>query len=109
MPELELKRLRFQKRPTIGSWCSRPTGVTPNLLCRLGFCLSLEEPGVPSEDRYPEDSDHEINRYTLLGEYDALFVALLRQRLVRDSIEAAGSLDGQFRARTPRCHSLGTE
>lgn len=23
------------------------TGLTPNLLCRIGFCLSLNDPSVP--------------------------------------------------------------
>ena len=31
------------------------TGLTPNLLCRLGFCLSLEDPRVPDATRYDED------------------------------------------------------
>ncbi len=53
------------------------TGLTPNLLCRLGFCLSLNEASLPNPADYPEE-DREFNRYTLLGEYDAFFVALLR-------------------------------
>jgi DNA sulfur modification protein DndE len=62
------------------------TGLTPNLLCRLAFCLSLSEPRVPNPDDYPEE-DREFNRYTLLGEYDALFVALLKQKCIEDGIE----------------------
>lgn len=30
------------------------TGLTPNLLCRLGFCLSLAEPGVPDPRLYAD-------------------------------------------------------
>ena len=30
------------------------TGLTPNLLCRLGFCLSLTEPTVPDPELYAE-------------------------------------------------------
>jgi DNA sulfur modification protein DndE len=55
------------------------TGLTPNILCRLGFCLSLAEPGEPISDS-SELSPREINRYTLLGEYDKLFVALFVHR-----------------------------
>src|SRR5688500_8988133 len=52
------------------------TGLTPNIICRLGLCVSLEEPGDPRSDSSGL-SQREINRYTLLGEYDQLFVALL--------------------------------
>ena len=59
------------------------TGLTPNLLCRMGFCLSLSEQSTPNPSDYPEE-DREFNRYTLLGEYDPLFIALLRERLAAD-------------------------
>lgn len=62
------------------------TGLTPNLLCRIGFCLSLAEAPIPNPADYPEE-EREFNRYTLLGEFDPLFVALLRQRCFRDGIE----------------------
>lgn len=54
------------------------TGITPNILCRLGFCLSLEEQGVPTDPFHGEEVGREINRYTLLGEYDAVFTSLLK-------------------------------
>jgi len=55
------------------------TGLTPNIICRLGLCLSIEESGDPRSDSSAL-SLREINRYTLLGEYDPLFVALLANR-----------------------------
>jgi DNA sulfur modification protein DndE len=39
------------------------TGLTPNLLCRIGFCLSLEELKAPDPADFPEE--------------DALYIALL--------------------------------
>lgn len=54
------------------------TGITPNVLARFGFCLSLEEPGEPANPFEDEKATREINRGTLLGEQDALYVALLR-------------------------------
>jgi DNA sulfur modification protein DndE len=76
------------------------TGLTPNLLCRIGFCLSLEEPKAPDPNDFAEE-EREFNRYTLLGEYDDIFVALLKERLYRDG---AGLLDmeGHFRAHLNR-------
>ena len=103
MPELRLKRLRFSREAD--NWLrtlKARTGITPNLLCRLAFCLSVSESGAPSATLYPEDSDREINRYTLLGEYDAVFVALLRQRLMQDGSRNTESMDDQFRAHVHR-------
>jgi DNA sulfur modification protein DndE len=54
------------------------TGITPNILCRLGFCLSLEERGVPTDPFHGDAVGREINRYTLLGEYDTVFASLLK-------------------------------
>lgn len=59
------------------------TGLTPNILSRIGFCLSLNDPSIPDPDDYPEE-DREFNRYTLLGEWDALYVAMLRQRMLNE-------------------------
>lgn len=80
------------------------TGLTPNLLCRLGFCLSLNEPSVPNPDDYPEE-DREFNRYTLLGEYDDFFIALLKQRCQHDAIDESRVAD-YFRAHVNRGISL---
>lgn len=78
------------------------TGLTPNLLCRLGFCLSLEDATIPDPDLYPEDSNREFNRYTLTGQWDTLFVALLKQRCVQDSLPIPDVLEDQFRAHLNR-------
>jgi DNA sulfur modification protein DndE len=80
------------------------TGLTPNLLCRMGFCLSLEEPKVPNPNEF-EEEEREFNRYTLLGEYDALYIALLRQRLHQDGL-GMDDLEGYFRAHLNRGISL---
>ena len=100
---LRLRRIRFSKEAD--NWLKvlkSRTGVTPNILCRIGFALSLDEPGLPCPESYPEDSDREINRYTLLGEYDTTYVALLRQRLINDGTHEDTDLDAQFRAHMNR-------
>jgi DNA sulfur modification protein DndE len=76
------------------------TGITPNVLSRIGFCLSLSEPAVPTPAAYAED-DREFNRYTLLGEWDDLYVALLRQRLAKDGL-GENQMEEQFRAHLNR-------
>jgi DNA sulfur modification protein DndE len=76
------------------------TGLTPNILSRIGLCLSLNEPAIPDPTQYPEE-DREFNRYTLLGEWDELYVALLTQRLMHDNIPSK-DLESQFRAHLNR-------
>lgn len=80
------------------------TGLTPNLLCRMGFCLSLEDPKTPNPDEFPEE-EREFNRYTLLGEYDTLYIALLKQRLYNDGLDDS-LLEDHFRAHLNRGISL---
>lgn len=63
------------------------TGLTPNLLCRLGLMLSLEEGPVGSAAA-PDDEGQEFNAYTLMGDHEALISALLR--LVEDEEGALG-------------------
>ena len=83
---MELTKLKIsseltQKLRTIKS----RTGLTPNIICRIGFCLSLREPGLPDTKKQPEDG-MEFNRYTLTGQYDTLFVSLLKERCIEDEI-----------------------
>lgn len=103
MLTLTLRRLRFCREAD--NWLKvlkSRTGVTPNILCRIGFALSLDEPGLPRTLAYPEDSDREINRYTLLGEDESTYVALLRQRLMDDDESDCDDLNAHFRAHMNR-------
>lgn len=68
---MKLTKLRLTKEASSRlRFIAGKTGLTPNLLCRIGFCMSLDEPGVPTPD-CPEE-EREFNRYTLLGEFDPL-------------------------------------
>lgn len=78
------------------------TQITPNLLCRVGFCMSLAEGGVPDLAHYPSHVDsRKIARSTLTGPYDKLFVALLRQRMQEDGLEWDAAPE-QFKAHMNR-------
>lgn len=78
------------------------TGLLPNVLCRLGLSLSLVEPGAPKPEDYPTDGS-EFNRYTLMGEWDSLIVALLKERCATDGLNLDdNSLANQFRAHLNR-------
>ena len=98
---MRLTKLRLSKESSNRlRFLSGRTGLTPNLLCRIGFCLSLAEPSSLNPNEYPEE-DREFNRYTLLGEYDELFVALLKERCRHDSADLS-KLPDYFRAHMNR-------
>ena len=65
------------------------TGITPNILARLGFCLSLEEPGVPANPFEDEKAGREIKRITLLGQHDLVYVCLFRSWLAASTPDQA--------------------
>lgn len=78
------------------------TGLTPNLLCRLGFCLSLSEPGIPDPKLYGDEHAREFNRYTLTGQWDLFFFSLLRERVLEDGLDVETDLEEQFKAHLSR-------
>ena len=55
------------------------TGLLPNVLSRIGLMLSLAEVNEPELDADTTDGS-EFNRFTLMGEWDPLIVALLEER-----------------------------
>ena len=55
------------------------TGLLPNVLGRIGLMLSLAENNEPEIDVDATDGS-EFNRFTLMGEWDPLIVALLEER-----------------------------
>jgi DNA sulfur modification protein DndE len=54
------------------------TGLTHQYLCRMAFCVSLDEAGEVDPAAYDEQG-LEFNRYTLTGEWDTIFVAFLHE------------------------------
>lgn len=59
------------------------TGMTHNYTCRIALCYSLNEPRPPTPTEYDADG-LTINRYTLFGEHEALYLALVKERLVQE-------------------------
>ena len=99
---MKLNRLRVSAEASqrLGILKGR-TGLTPNILCRIGFCLSLNDPTVPDPADYLPDGEREIDRHTLTGPWDGLFVALLRERCHRDGL-GEEHLAVQFKAHVDR-------
>jgi DNA sulfur modification protein DndE len=77
------------------------TGLTPNYLCRIGLCYSLNEPRPPNPEEYNADGQT-FNRYTLLGEHDALYMALLKERLIQEGEDPKEDLYEEFVAHLNR-------
>lgn len=76
-------------------------GLTPNIVARMGLCLSLNDLSIPNPSLYDE-LGQEYGRYTLLGDWDRLFIALLKERIVRDGLDPDKDFDIQFRAHLNR-------
>lgn len=53
------------------------TGLTWNILCRIGVALSLNDPKQPGP--VPDTAGVEIHRNTMTGEHDYVYKALIRQ------------------------------
>ena len=77
------------------------TEITPNYLCRIGLCYSLNEPRPPNTGEYNTDGQT-FNRYTLLGEHDALYMALLRERMLQEGKDPEEDLYEEFVAHLNR-------
>ena len=78
---MNFRRMRFT--PDVShklSVLKARTGITPNILCRIGFCMSVDTPSTPDPSEFDEYGDREIDRPVLLGTYDPLFVAMIKER-----------------------------
>jgi len=90
------KEATFRARAAAGR-----LGITPNILYRFGICLSIDDPSIPNPVQYGQDGQ-EIDRRTLLGEWDSFFIALMKQRLKQDGLDLERDFDLQFKAHLNR-------
>ena len=61
------------------SLLSKRLDLRRNIVCRLAIGRSLAETASVNSIRPKDSAGYEFNRYTLTGEYDDLFKALVRQ------------------------------
>jgi len=102
MPGLTLQRIPFTvEADNQLRMLKARTGITPNILCRMGLCMSLEERCAPTILPQHFKIGREINRYTLLGKYDYIIIALLNTRMSLDKSQDA-NIDEMFLAHTNR-------
>ena len=62
------------------------TGLTPNILCRYGLMLSLNDPTKPDPTLYKQNGQ-ELLRHILLGDLDTILIALFKQRAYKDKCD----------------------
>ena len=68
------------------SWLKRKTGIQNwNVLCRWAFILSLQEASRPPQIKIPADSNVEMTWKVFGGEYQDLYLALLKLRCHKDN------------------------
>jgi DNA sulfur modification protein DndE len=76
--------------------------ITPNLLCRIGLCLSLEDESPVNVSMYADGNAREFQMSTLLGPQQELYLALLRERLCSDGLIGSVDLNDYLRAHISR-------
>ncbi len=82
---MQLSEMHFSEEASRKlSQLKRRTGLTPNILARIGFCISLENPALPDPADYEGTGYINIKRHVLTGYYDPLFVALMKERCHQD-------------------------
>jgi len=93
------------------------TGLTPNLLARFAFCLSIKEKSSPDPNEYDKEGS-DIEPSVLFGEYEELYLGLMKNRLKKDGfieLEIESKLNEMTRchinrgviALSPRIQNLG--
>lgn len=97
---MALDRIRFsqQARDQLIK-LKRQTGLNHwNVICRWAFCASLAEKTVPSSVTITLDSSLEMEWTTFGGEHHEIYLALLKQRCVKDGFGTdAKTLSNQLR------------
>ena len=86
---LEHIRLATQAREQLIK-LKRITGIKNwNVLCRWALCVSLADSSSPIEKEINADSSVEMSWKVFGGEYQGIYLALLRQRCRQDGLDVS--------------------
>ena len=99
---MKFNRIKFSKEASeaLNKMKGR-VGLNWNLMCRIGFCLSLNDQSVINPNEFKSDGSIEIERKILIGGEDELYIALLKQRCLNEGISEDKHLD-HFKAHMNR-------
>ena len=102
VPQMKSKRFRLSSSATerMKQIKGRTGFKTENIIPRIGLCLSLKENGLPNPDDYDQEGK-EYNRYTLLGEWDSFYTAIIREHMNEHGL-SEDEMDEYFRAHLNR-------
>jgi len=91
---MKFNRIRFSKEASESlNRMKGRMGLNWNILCRIGFCLSLNESAEPSLLDYKADGEIEIDRKILIGNEEDLYIALLVQRCILSDIPSSQHME----------------
>lgn len=95
---VEYIRLSQQAKDQL-SKLKRVTGIEHwNVLCRWALCVSFAEQSIPPPTKIPADSNVEMSWKVFGGRYADIYMALLKERCVRDGLGTdIDTLGQQFR------------
>lgn len=77
------------------------TGLTPNILLRFAFCMSLKDPSIPNPDEFNQEGSI-LTPNVIFGEYEPIYHALMLNRLKHDKLDAEKYLLRMTRAHLNR-------
>ena len=77
------------------------TGLTPNILLRFAFCMSIKDPGIPNPDEYNQDGSI-LTSNIIFGEHEPIYLALMLNRLKNDKLDPELYLNKMMRAHLNR-------
>ena len=95
---VEYIRLSQQAKDQL-SKLKRVTGIEHwNVLCRWALCVSFAEQSIPPPTKIPADSNVEMSWKVFGGRYADIYMALLKERCIRDGLGTdIDTLGQQFR------------
>ena len=73
------------------------TGLTPNIICRIALCFSLNSGPIINTVIKLDEEGQEFNRFTLLGKRDIYYIALVKQRCIEDGLDPQKEFMSQFK------------
>ena len=77
------------------------TGLTPNILLRFAFCMSLKDPSIPNPDEFNQEGSV-LTPNVIFGEYEPIYLALMLNRLKHDKLDPELYLHKMTRAHLNR-------
>ncbi len=98
---MQLNRIRISEEATKRLQILKGrTGLTPNILCRFALTYSLNDPQLPPIVK--ESNGQEFNKYTLFGEWEVFYLALVKERCFSDGLDPESDLSIQIHAHLER-------